>query len=80
MMVSTLNNQACSFATMCIICYNFATFVGPTCSIAKIKISTMKLLYFTFLEQSSALKNIAPFGDDAMTLINGLCLVSVPSI
>jgi len=76
MIVSTLNNQAYSFANRGIIYDNCTTFVGPTCSIVAIKISAMKLLYFTSPEQYFAFKNIAPFGDDAMTLVSGLCLVS----
>ena len=77
MMISTLNNQACSFANSSLSVITCTTFVGPTCSIAEIKISAMNLLYFTSSEQSSALKNITHVGDDGITLTKGLCFVSV---
>ena len=37
----------------------------------------MKWLYFTPLEQSFDINNIASIGDDVMMLINGLCLLSI---
>jgi hypothetical protein len=76
MIVSTLNNQnmqALQISSLFMITLHYI--FGPFCSISKIQISTMKLLSFTLPEQSFSFINMAPFGDDAMTVINDLHLI-----
>ena len=69
---ATLQTNALSMTT------SIALF-GPTCSVADSITYVMKLLSFISPDQLSALKNIAPAGEDAMRLTNDLRLVSVQS-
>jgi hypothetical protein len=77
MIMPTLKNPACGFTNKCIIRDNLHHIAWAYLLITAIKILTLKLLSFTSLEQSSTFKNIAQFGDNVMTLTNGLRLVSI---
>ena len=74
-LLSIINPVALQIGALSVI--TCTTLSGPTCSIAEIKTSSIKWDSFSSPEQSSALKNIAPAGEDAMILINGLHLVSI---
>ena len=77
MVIPPLNNQTYSLAYWCIIRDNLHHPVRTYLFNRFYNNIGNELCIFTSPEQSSAFKNIAPFGEVAMIFINGLRLVSV---